>query len=385
MIKVGVICEFNPFHNGHKLLFDRIRTQFAPNDVCIICIMSGNFVQRGTLALFSKYTRAEIAVDMGADLVLELPFPWSASYAQSFARAGVHIADSLGGIDFLAFGSESFDDRYISECAHRIASDDFDRVLSDKLHKNKNTAASYAGLREETFFELYSEQLPIRPNEVLALEYHAAIERIKSEIKPLLIRRDTDYSASTSRKYLSEDDLEALAAMIPDKVTGKTLRASRFSEYLPDAALILFLASADPEALAESPEMSFDLASRLVNMAKSGKYDKADALLSASATKKYTNARIRRALNFSYLSVKREDLAQMPAYTSVLACSLSGREVLREFSKTANISILSTKAAHNKLSDEAAKQYSVSERADRAFSFCGRLLPNEGDKPYIKI
>jgi predicted nucleotidyltransferase len=96
MIKVAVICEFNPFHNGHKLLFERIRAHFTPKAVCIVCIMSGNFVQRGTLAVMSKYKRAEMATDCGADIVLELPFPWSASYAQSFARAGVSVAENLG-------------------------------------------------------------------------------------------------------------------------------------------------------------------------------------------------------------------------------------------------------------------------------------------------
>ena len=155
MIKVAIICEFNPFHNGHKLLFDRVREYFAPEEVCIVCIMSGNFVQRGTLAVMSKYKRAEIATDMGADVVVELPFPYSASYAQSFARAGVDIADSLGGIDYLAFGSESFDKENITYCAEKIASDEFENTLTEILKENRNTSSSYASLRAQAFEMLY--------------------------------------------------------------------------------------------------------------------------------------------------------------------------------------------------------------------------------------
>ncbi len=384
MINVGVICEFNPFHNGHKILFDRIRAHFAPEQVSIVCIMSGNYVQRGSVALFSKYKRAEIAVDVGADLVLELPFPWSASYAQSFASAGVYIADGLKVIDYLAFGSESFDSAYISECACLLASDEFEKALSEKVIQEKNSACRYATLREETFLELFSKKLPTRPNEILALEYHAAIDRLGSSVKPLLIRRDTDFSASESRRLIASDDTERFLEMIPVEVGEKTLDASRFAQNLPDAALILFLAFADPETLAESPEMSFDLASRLVNAAKNGKYTRLQDLLGAVSTKKYTDSRIRRAINFSYLSVKRSDIETMPEYTSVLAFSDVGRSLMRSVSKKAEITVLSTKSAHNKLSDRVAAQYEISQRADRAFSFCGRLSDSEGNKPYAK-
>ncbi|MBQ1225604.1 MAG: nucleotidyltransferase family protein, partial [Clostridia bacterium] len=307
MIKVAVICEFNPFHNGHKLLFERIRAHFAPEPVCIVCIMSGNFVQRGTLAVMSKYKRAEMAADCGADIVLELPFPWSASYAQSFARAGVSVAENLGSIDYLAFGSESSDEDYIIDCAEKLSSSEFENELSKSLSDNKNTSRSYAELRSETFEKMYDRELSRKPNDILALEYISAIKFMKSDIKPLFIKRYKDFSATESRKYIFSFDNEGLEKCVPDEIFEKTISAPKFSPNISDAAGILFLAYADPERISISPEMSFDLASRLVNAARSGEFKTLSALFDAVATKKYTDARIRRAFNFAFLGVTKED------------------------------------------------------------------------------
>ena len=384
MIKVAIICEFNPFHNGHKLLFERVRENFAPEQVCIVCIMSGNFVQRGTLALISKYKRSEFAVDCGADIVIELPYPWSASYAQSFARAGVSIAENLGGIDYLAFGSESFDENYIVDCAAKITDETFEAELSRVLADNKNTSKSYAELRCEVFEKMYGRELSRRPNDILAIEYVSALKLLKSSIKPLFLKRYNDFSATESRKYISSDDKNSLKSFIPEEIYEKTLSAPKFSALLPDEACLLFLAYSDAEKLSESPEMSYDLASRLINASKSGRYRNLTDLLDAVATKKYTDARIRRALNFAFLGVKRSDLLCKPGYSLVLASSTDGRNVLREFAKSSKIPLLSAKSAHNKLSGIPAKQYEISEKADFAYSFCGEFTENEGIKPYIK-
>ncbi len=384
MIKTAIICEFNPFHNGHKLLFDRVREFFAPEEVCLVCIMSGNFVQRGTLATMSKYKRAELATDAGADLVLELAFPWSASYAQSFARAGVHIADALGTVEYLAFGSESNNWENIVWCAEKLSDKEFETALSNMLRESKNTPEPYASVRSRVFKELYGKELPSKPNDILAIEYLLAIKTFDSNIKSLVVKRDKDFSATESRKYIFSDGEDRLKYMIPEEIYGKTLAAPKFSPHLPDAALILFLADADAIELSKAPEMSFDLASRLIKAAKSGRFRTLTELFDAVATKKYTDARIRRALNFAYFGVNREDLAQMPQYTSVLASSERGRKALREFSKSAKIDLLATKAAHNKLDGMALNQYELSEKSDRAFSFCGELSENEGIKPYVK-
>lgn len=381
MKKVAIISEFNPFHNGHKLLFDRVRAFFAPEDVCIVCIMSGNFVQRGTLSVMSKYKRSEIGVDMGADLVLELPFPYSASFAQSFARAGVHIADSLGDIEYLAFGSESNGEENIKDCVEKLSGTEFECKLSEMLKESKNTSEPYASVRARAFKELYSKELPSKPNDILAIEYLLAIKKFDSKIKPLFIRRDKDFSASESRAYIYSGNA-SLERTVPSEVYEKTASAEKFPPHLPDAASMLFLSGVDANDIADAPEMNFDLACRLVNAAKSGKYKTVEELFSAVATKKYTDARIRRALNFAFFGVKEKDLEKMPEFTCLLASNETGRKALRTFSKTAKINILATKSAHNRLCGLAAEQYALSEKADRAFYFLSD--EKDGNKPYVK-
>ena len=112
MRTVGIICEYNPFHTGHKRQIDILRSMGYD---CVICAMSGNYTQRGELAIFDKYTRAESALHGGADLIVELPFPFSSLSAEGFANAGVHILSSLG-VDAISFGSECADVTLL-ECA----------------------------------------------------------------------------------------------------------------------------------------------------------------------------------------------------------------------------------------------------------------------------
>ena len=121
MRTVGIVCEYNPFHRGHGRQIDILRKSGAET---IICAMSGNFSQRGELTVADKYTRAETAVRYGADVVIELPFPYSSLSAEGFCRAGVHILASLG-CDTLCFGSETCDKELLSHAADIISSSQF--------------------------------------------------------------------------------------------------------------------------------------------------------------------------------------------------------------------------------------------------------------------
>jgi len=116
MSTVAVVCEYNPFHNGHKYQIDKIREEFG-DDTCIIAIMSGNFTQRGIPALMDKYSRAKMALKAGADLVLELPLCYSSGSAEYFASGAVALLDKLGMVDCICFGSECADIRILTEIA----------------------------------------------------------------------------------------------------------------------------------------------------------------------------------------------------------------------------------------------------------------------------
>ena len=129
MKTVAIISEYNPFHNGHLYQIEKVREHFG-DDTAIIAIMSSNFTQRGDVAIMDKWARAESAVRCGVNLVLELPFPYSMSSAEFFAKAGVHIADSIGVVDVIAFGSESGDITHLVETARNLSSRELDKEIA---------------------------------------------------------------------------------------------------------------------------------------------------------------------------------------------------------------------------------------------------------------
>ena len=163
MQTVGVICEYNPFHLGHARQLGLIRQQLGP-EAAIVCLMSGNYVQRGEPAVFDKCVRARAAVEAGASLVLELPVTYALRSAEGFAAGGVSILSRLG-CGFLSFGCESGDGDAIFRAAEASRSSEFEQTL----HANIQTGLSYAAARQRALEALGQDgQLLTRPNDILA-------------------------------------------------------------------------------------------------------------------------------------------------------------------------------------------------------------------------
>ena len=191
MKTVLIISEYNPFHLGHKYQIDDIRKTYG-EDTNIIALMSGSFTQRGETAISDKFTRAKCATLAGVNLVLLLPFPYCASSAEFFARAGVSIANSLGIVDVLAFGSECGDLELLSEVAKNFLSDEF----LDKLEFIKNDESyktlGYPKICEMIYLELFGKKIDenfFSSNNILAIEYLKALAATKSKIIPYTTKR----------------------------------------------------------------------------------------------------------------------------------------------------------------------------------------------------
>ena len=171
MKTVATICEYNPFHRGHEYHLSEIKRQFG-EDIAVIAIMSGNYTQRGEIAIADKYLRAECAVRAGVNLVLELPFPHSSSSAEFFASAGVKIADSIGVVDYLSFGSEIGDISLLSDIAQDMSSDEYKAALSNFILDDKNAAVGYPRACECVYEALYNKKLSsgvFSPNNITSL------------------------------------------------------------------------------------------------------------------------------------------------------------------------------------------------------------------------
>lgn len=384
MNTVAIISEYNPFHNGHLYQIEKIREEFG-KDTAIVAIMSGNYTQRGELAIMDKWKRAEAAVMCGVNLVLELPFPYSSSSAEFFARAGVHIANEIGVIDYLSFGSESGDIAELLEIAQNMENEKFDselkKILSDSQYQNVGYPKQLQLAYEKAFDKSLLDDTFIS-NNILAFEYIKALKKSKSKIIPHTIKRTgADYSAKkidTSTKHQSATAIRELL-----------LKHSSADEFIPNAVSCIYNSELDKKnAPCDANKLSSAILSNLmlndpeaerdIHDAKGGLYNRLkkmsfeakdiSSLIVFSETKKYTTARIRRAIWYSFFGVTSSDVKELPTFTQVLALDKVGRMLLKNIENNENFGTF-TKPSFCPKNYTQIKQKKLADNADVLFQF----------------
>ena len=368
MKTVAIISEFNPFHNGHRYLVDEARRHFG-EDTCIIALMSGNYTQRGDVAVADKFTRAAAAVAGGVDLVLEIPFPFSASSAEFFANAGVSMAASLGIVDALAFGSESGDLEALSEVAAGLLSPAFDEALQKAL--SAFPECGHPALVQRTYAALYGEAgaaLLSDPNNILAIRYLVANRGLSTPLEVFTVKRRGGYhdpslgeyaSASAIRHALTVDRESASPSMPP--ASSKILQEAVASGIAPahlDRLGSILLSFFRLAPCREGDDIGHRLHAAALRAADFEEF------LTLVATKRYTNAHLRRTMWHRYFGITSADLRSSPAYTQILGANAKGRAALRRASRLSSIALLTKPADARALPEEAARQAAVSQRAD---------------------
>lgn len=224
---VGIICEFNPFHNGHKYLIEKCK-EITESDY-VIGIMSGNFTQRGEVAIIDKFFRAKTAVENGMDLVLEYPLPFSISGAEDFAYYAIKILNNLNICDFLCFGSESSIDKLENFYENMMKNKDY---FDESLKKHLNSGYSYSNAYFKTFNSLVSDNLKpeFASNNLLALEYIKALREINSKIKPVAVKRTNSYNAERfSTKHLFQSALSIRKDIVNN--------SKNYEKYIPKTSM----------------------------------------------------------------------------------------------------------------------------------------------------
>ena len=320
---VAIICECNPFHNGHQYLFETAKRLTGEP---VLAIMSGSFTQRGEVAVCSKFERAKIALEYGADLVVELPTVCAVARAQRFAQGGVSIADAFGA-HYLAFGCECDDLSALRQAAFALSRADVNGEIA-RLMKN---GAYYPQAVERAVRAVCGDRAAdvlTAPNNILAAEYIRAL--VGSDIKPLPVRRVgvAHDSEIPSGGYCSASRLRAL------------LRAGeRVSDYLPEApreitdpalterAILFRLRSMTAGDFRKLPEVGEGLEHRLADaVARCGSVE---AILSSAKTKRYTHARLRRILCCAALDITESLQARSFSYARVLGFTPEGAALLK--------------------------------------------------------
>lgn len=359
---LGIIAEYNPFHNGHKYHIEKSLEITGADGV--IAVMSGNFTQRGEPAAFDKWLRAEIAVRNGADIVFELPFAYAVNSADNFAKGGIGLLNSLGCVDYVSFGSEVGELDAIQKAARLLASEteDFKAALKYELDKGN----SYPAARMKAMEELLQSNLDIlkSPNNILAVEYLKYLEIYDSAIQPITIKRlgqayndcapsvisgdECDNggskfaSASAIRRSLAESiDINELSNVLSNETICVLKQVNdtnniKLNDFYQLIAYQLLNRSADD--LAEVYAVSEGIENKLKQAVREA--CNIESLIDSVISKRYTRTRIQRMLIQILLDFKRSDFELIDnagaMYGHVLAFSEKGAKILKKIRKSDN-------------------------------------------------
>lgn len=324
----GIICEYNPLHLGHKKQIDHIRTVNGP-DSSIVCLMSGNYVQRGAPAMIDKMRRAKAAVMCGADLVLELPVTCALSSAEGFAAGGVRILS--GFCDELCFGAETADREKLLDIAKALLSEDFSQFLKQRLQQG----ISFPAAREAALSEMGRDASLLKtPNNILAVEYCKAILAQNSPMNPMPICREGSYheqlpdpvnpSATAIRALMEGTEWKRF---VPNEAVGCFENAPLHTLAAGERAILMRLrtmSDADFEAL---PYGSEGLWRKFMHACRNEAT--VEAILCAVKSKRYTRTRLDRMLMCAVLGITEATLSMQAPYVRALAFNDRGREILK--------------------------------------------------------
>lgn len=393
MRTVGIICECNPFHGGHQFLIRQARTTA---DTVVVCVMSGNFVQRGEAAIIEKYTRAKALLAGGADVVVELPYPFCASSAEFFTACGVEILCRMG-VKELWFGSECGDLSLLQPLAEIGESREFLDRYTARTSDNCGTAEAYF----DCLCEILGRDVRCASNDILGIAYLRALKKQGGGMSPHTVKRmgsgytETELpngrngypSATALRRAWKREGFAAVSSCLPAETLPcyQDISAESLADLSYASSLILgYLRLTSAESLEQIAALSGGLGNRL--SALSHRVTSLEALIDQATTKKYPRARIQRGLLFALTGITEADLRTSPDYVRLLAANEAGCQFLSSVRKNGGISVV-TRRTDLPDTDLAARQEAWEHKAEALYAACKPTLTPSNNiwlqKPYI--
>ena len=377
------IAEYNPFHFGHLKHINYIKSELGAEKV--IVIMSGNFTQRGEIAVLDKFTRARHACLAGADLVVELPTVFATSNAELFASGAINLINSLGVIDGVCFGVESgTKDAYLNLAkAMNNESKEFKKILKEKL----DGGISLAKAKFETACALggdFDPSLLSSPNNVLGLEYTKAILKTNANLHIFPMIREGDHndptlkkgitSATSIRRVLKTGKVKKLKKSLPPFVFSDLKNYPLAFEKIALANVV----SKSAEELSTAPDCTEGLENRIKALVKDN--NSYDALIEKVSTKRYTKTRIQRILTASLLGITSNflfDCLKAPLYAKILAVNTLSKDLIPKICEKATVPVLTRKSDCALLKKTALKCFEKDVLANDLFSLITNDKINE--------
>ena len=351
---LGIISEYNPFHNGH--LHHLNESKRITHSDYSIAILSGNFTQRGETSIVDKWTKTRMAIENGIDLVIELPTLYAISSAENFADGAIKILNSLGVIDYLSFGSECDDISILDDIANVLCAEpnEYKTLLSHELSKGN----SFPKAREKALMIYLNDVRRFAntlssPNNILGIEYLKALKRQKSKIEPVTIKRvgaghneniissSTNLaSASAIRNACLAKNFNILQNVMPKTsfdLLNNSIRRGNIVNNLSsfDKEIIYSLRKMSIEEIANLPDVSEGLEFSLKNASNS--CNSVIELISMVDSKRYTKTRIQRILLYALLGITKKDMQiskNIIPYIRILGFNDKGKDILSEISET---------------------------------------------------
>ena len=370
---IGIVGEYNPFHKGHSYHIAETRRKVG-NNAFVVCVMSGNFVQRGDAAIFEKHARAEAAVRGGADVVFELPLPWSMSSAEGFARGALALLGGLGVVTHLGFGSECGEVGPLQELAEELMNPEMNAAIKQALEDDKTV--QYAVARQRALEARVGDKARLieTPNNILAVEYLKAVYDLRLDIKPVTIARSgAEHDEETGEGFRSAREIRGIigsgndiAGLVPKGAREVYMREithgrGPISTESIEQAMLSRLRFLSEEAFRKVPDADEGLVSRIARAAWTE--PAIDGVLASAKTKRYALSRIRRMLMSACLGVTGEMAQGLPPYARLLAAGKRGRELLRVISEKTELPVITKPAAIKDLGREERHLFNLEAAA----------------------
>lgn len=329
---LGIIAEYNPFHNGH--LYHLKESKKATGAEYTVAIISGNFTQRGSTSIIDKWKKTEMALQNGVDLIIELPVLYSISSSENFAEGSIKILNSLGIIDFLSFGSETSNIKILNNFANILYDEpkEYKKILSNYL----DTGLSFPKARENALLEYIKnfedvntnfdnyQNILSSPNNILGIEYLKALKKYKSSIKPVCIKRSiADYnssdisintsiaSATAIRELIKNKNFNTIKTVIPEKsysILADCINSGCIISDLNcfEKEIIYVLRKMSIKEIANLPDVSEGLEFLIKKAVNS--CNTLTELLNTIKSKRYTITRLQRILLYALLDISKKDM-----------------------------------------------------------------------------
>lgn len=397
-MKTAVItAEYNPFHKGHRWQLEQVRAAGASH---VAVVMSPDFTQRGTPAIFPKRLRAQAALQNGADLVLELPVCYALAGAQRFAFGAVQLAAAMGCVDLLAFGAEDADLVQLRQACTALQQEEVNQTIRQLLP----SGITFAKARERAVAAVYGEETALllqKPNNILAIEYLCQLEKLPdAHIQPLALGRIGNThdgepvgefaSASFLRGLMLEGRWEQAQQYLPQNVWQLYRQAQQDGQFadlqLGERAVLSALRRMEQKEMAQLADLSEGLENRLYRASREA--CSLEQLYAAVKSKRYPLARVRRLVMNAFLQLPAQMQMLPPPYLRVLGMNERGKQILSAMKKTASLPV-STSLMKLARSTQAARQWAQVEAAacDQYSIFCRQMQPTGSDwsLPFVSL